>query len=153
MAAGLSLAEENIPALRKALNRDCVLTDEDFVQVLDIDAELPLEAVTMGLADEMERLAPFGRANDEPLFVSYGVYVDNVRVMDEKSTLIFSIGTREGTLKGIIFGQNVYYAEQKAERGIVADRGLTMDLVYAVEVNVYNGLRSVQARLRDFRLR
>ena len=148
MAAGITMTAENIPILREALNRECQLTDEDFCPVLYVDRELKLDEVTLALSDELARLVPFGKGNEEPLFVSRGVFAENVRIIDEKNTLIFTFFTSMGKLKGIAFGLNQLYAERVGEK----NSELTMDVVYAVETNVYNGVASVQMRIRDFRV-
>ena len=153
MAAGLTLPNENIPILREALNRDCTLTDEDFLPVLEIDAELDFDEITLNLADELIKLAPFGSGNHEPLFVSRGLFAESVRIIDEKSTLIFSFsnGTKR-TMKGLAFGLNEKYAKAIVEAGVDKNGGFRLDVVYAVEVNVYNGAVSVQMRVRDFKI-
>jgi len=154
MAAGLTISSENIPLLREALNRDCTLTEEDFLPMLEIDAELEFGDITLKLADELTRLAPFGSGNHEPLFVSHGLFVESVRVMDEKNTLIFTFnnGTTR-TLKGIAFGLNESYTKAIAKAGANKNGGFRLDIVYGVEVNAYNGNVSVQMRVRDFRIK
>jgi len=151
MAAGLTIAEENIPLLRDALNDGCTLTEEDFRPQIDIDCQLALEDVTLRLADELSRLAPFGSGNHEPLFASGGVYVENVRVIDDKNTLIFTFRNDRGyRVKGIAFGLNEVYAKAVLEAGVDKNGGFSMDVVYGIETNVYNGNISVQMRVRDF---
>jgi single-stranded-DNA-specific exonuclease len=61
MAAGLSLPEENISALRDGLNKDCMLTEDDFHETWQIDREVNAGDVCLSLAEELELLAPFGK--------------------------------------------------------------------------------------------
>ena len=154
MAAGLTLPAENISILREALNNDCQLTDDDFRPTLEIDRLLQLSEVTLNLSDELTRLAPFGKNNDEPLFVSQYLLAEQVRVLDEKRTLIFSFASPKGTVKGIAFGLNDLYAERLKEAGEEHNKngGVFMDVVYNIEANVYNGRTSVQMRVRDFEI-
>jgi len=152
-AAGLTIAEENIPILRESLNRDCTLTEEDFLPVLQIDAELNLCDVTIPLANELARLAPFGSGNHEPLFVTYGLQVQNVRIMDEKNTLIFTFSDGSGRgVKGIAFGLNEIYAQVTEAAHVDKNGGFCMDVVYVVELNIFNGSASVQMRVKDFKV-
>jgi len=152
MAAGLTLHEENIPALREALNRECMLTDDDFRPILKIDSELDAADITLALSDELTRLAPFGKDNDEPLFLTRGLIAENVRVLDEKRTLIFTFYAHGVRVKGIAFGLNEIYDERLADAGLSAQKngGFELDVVYNIETNVYNGIASVQMRVRDF---
>jgi len=154
MAAGLTIADENIPILREVLNRECTLTPEDFRPILQIDRVLVLEDITLRLSDELTRLAPFGKGNEEPLFLTNALYAENVRVLDEKRTLIFTFfSPQAGRIKGIAFGLNEIYAHRIQEAGLEDKKtgGLKMDAVYTVETNVYNGSASVQMRIKDFR--
>jgi len=151
MAAGLTLPCENIPILREALNRDCNLTPDDFCKIFEIDAELCAKEISLTLADEMARLAPFGRDNSEPMFVCRKLFAENVRVMDEKSTLIFTFRDDKGhRVKGIAFGLNDQYAKVISDTGVCNSGGYYMDVVFHVEANSFNGAVSVQMRVRDF---
>ena len=149
MAAGISMQAENIEELRHALNRDCKLTGDDFVSTVDIDGILPMHEITLPLADELTRLAPFGTGNHEPLFATYGVKVESIRIIDQKKTLIFAFsqpGLRS-SVKGIAFGLNEKFCTAIAESD---KENIIMDIVYAIEQNVYNGHTSVQLRIKDF---
>jgi single-stranded-DNA-specific exonuclease len=75
MAAGLSLQESRLEELRERFETATreLISEEDLVPRLRLDAELDL-----GLADEewlgtQERLAPFGTSNAQPLLFSRGV--------------------------------------------------------------------------------
>ncbi|MCL2373519.1 MAG: single-stranded-DNA-specific exonuclease RecJ [Defluviitaleaceae bacterium] len=151
MAAGLTLPPENIPILREALNRNCPLTDEAFTPVILVDRELNPDDVTLKLSDELSMLSPFGKGNDEPTFLSRNLIAENVRVLDEKNTLIFTLLSPGGRkIKAIAFGLNEIFHQQLPEAKSQATGGILMDAVYIVETNVYNGTASVQMRLRDF---
>jgi single-stranded-DNA-specific exonuclease len=141
MAAGLTLPEENVEILRVALNEECTLSEENFHSVLQIDCELSPEKITLALSDELARLAPFGKENSEPLFVSYGLYVENARVLDEKNTIIFTFSTETGRrLKGIAFGLNKAYSNDSV-----------IDAVYSIETNIWNNSADVQIRIKDLK--
>lgn len=75
MAAGLSLQESQLGELRKRFEEATrrLISEEDLVPRLHLDAELDL-----GLADDewlgtQERLAPFGTSNSQPVLFSRGV--------------------------------------------------------------------------------
>jgi len=150
MAAGLTLPQENIELLRFALNRDSKLTDEDFIETVWIDKEISLSDVTLSLSDELAQLAPFGKGNAEPLFVTYSMYAESVRIIDEKNTLIWTFNEKGRRIKGIAFGLNELYSQ--AATGLNKLGGYKMDAVYAVETNIWNNIKSVQMRIKDFRL-
>ncbi len=68
MAAGLSLEEKNLPALRKQLNEQCGLTKEDLTPKVYIDVPMPIQYVTDGFIESLSLLEPFGKGNGKPLF-------------------------------------------------------------------------------------
>ncbi|MCL1843579.1 MAG: single-stranded-DNA-specific exonuclease RecJ [Defluviitaleaceae bacterium] len=145
MAAGFSLPEENVPLLRAALNEDCTLTDDDFLPILHTDREILPEEITLSLSDELSRLAPFGKGNGEPIFVCRNMFVEKVRVIDEKNTLIFTISDKKNRrLKGIAFGLNEKFAAKNS--------GFTMDAAFTIETNEWNNNVEVQIKIRDFRI-
>lgn len=149
MAAGLALPEENIETIRTALNQECTLTEDDFCPIIKIDRILPPEEINLALSDELARLAPFGKGNPEPLFASYGLFVEKVRVLNEKNTLIFTFATATGRkFKGIAFGLNEAYAAACANQ----TEGVTLDAVYNIETNIWINNAEVQIRIRDFRI-
>jgi len=150
-AAGLTLPEENIALLREALNRDCKLTEADFTPTHDIDAELTSDEITLELSRELERLAPFGKGNAAPLFITRDLRVESVRNIHEKNTLIFTFKSRDNKrVKGIAFGLNAQYDRAVAKAGVDGAGGFKMHAAYRIETNVYNGNVSVQMGVRDF---
>ena len=64
-AAGLTIARADVPAFREAFaaHAASVLTPEDLRPEVRVDAVAPGDTLTLGLAEELERLAPFGQAN------------------------------------------------------------------------------------------
>ena len=66
-AAGLSIDPANLDAFAAAFaaHADASLADEDLAPVTRIDAIVPGSALTLGLATELERLAPFGLGNPD----------------------------------------------------------------------------------------
>jgi single-stranded-DNA-specific exonuclease len=87
MAAGLSVQESRLDELREKFETATrgLISEDDLVPRLRIDAELDL-----GLADEewlgtQERLAPFGTSNSQPVLFSRGVSPSSPpRVLKEK---------------------------------------------------------------------
>ena len=80
MAAGFSLEESNLELLRDQLNERCSLTQEDLVEKITIDREVPLAEVTGNLVRELNLLQPVGEQNKGALFARRGVEILSVRV-------------------------------------------------------------------------
>ena len=86
-AAGFALPSSRIPELRKALDALAHerLTPEDLEPTLRFDAELALDQVAPELFEQLQRMAPFGMGNPEPVFVARQVrLVGAPRIMKER---------------------------------------------------------------------
>jgi len=165
MAAGLTMPPENIDLLRQRLNETCGLSEKDFTPVLYIERQLQPEYATYELTRELDLLAPFGRDNPEPLFGAKGLKPGQLRMIDEKNTMIFTFGVTDTyrKIRGVCFGLNDLFKEQvnglydaydsgKIFTGFLRSADFLMDLVYALEINEYNNNVSVQMRIKDFRI-
>jgi single-stranded-DNA-specific exonuclease len=66
-AAGLSIAEERLDAFAEAFaaHADSVLTEEQLRPLTVVDAIVPASSLTLDLAAELDRLAPFGLGNPD----------------------------------------------------------------------------------------
>lgn len=74
-AVGFSLPVARLSQLREALNLHALdlLTGELLVPTIDIDAEVPPASLTRDLLTWLERLAPFGIGNPEPILLARGL--------------------------------------------------------------------------------
>ncbi len=74
-AAGFSIPEANIAALRRELNRDAAggVQLPPARQGIQIDAVVNFKDLAPGLGLELRRLAPFGQHNPEPTFATRDV--------------------------------------------------------------------------------
>ena len=147
MAAGLTLREENVDALRRQLNENCPLGPEDFFDKVQIDAAMPLRYVTEDLIRQLEMLAPFGKGNPEPLFAQKGILAENPRLLGaKKNVLKMRLRCGDGTaMDGICFRN----AEETYE---MVNENPEIMVAYVPSVNEYNGFRTLQAEIRYLRL-
>jgi len=74
-ACGFAMPAANIPELRTRLDAFARerLTLQDFDPILQLDAELPLEAVSPRFFEALRLLEPYGVGNPEPVFAARGV--------------------------------------------------------------------------------
>ena len=79
MAAGLSVREENLPALRRRLNewaaRECPVL---HATPLECDLSIHLDRVTVESVRRLDQLAPYGAENPTPVFLLQNAVVDGV---------------------------------------------------------------------------
>jgi single-stranded-DNA-specific exonuclease len=95
-AAGLSIAEERLDAFADAFaaHADGCLADDDLRSVTTIDAVVPTAALTLDLAQELERLAPFGLGNPDVTLLVAGVEAVDATTVGEGKHLRFRVRQR-----------------------------------------------------------
>ncbi|MBR2062352.1 MAG: single-stranded-DNA-specific exonuclease RecJ, partial [Anaerotignum sp.] len=154
---------ENIDILRKRLNEQCQLTDEEMIPVLRIEKSLSFAEIDLGLAKELKTLAPFGKGNPAPLFGSKGICADRVDMIGKDRNILRMTlsepqsGTR---LSAISFDgyerlremlKELYPAEECDKIILSGQLPELLDIVYSVDINTYNGRSNVQLMIKDFR--
>jgi single-stranded-DNA-specific exonuclease len=142
-AAGLSIAEERIPAFADAFasHADAHIDGDDLFEVVHVDAVVSARELTLDLAEELGRLAPFGLGNpDVTLLVPATQAVMPSTVGDGKH-LRFRVrqhGRDAGT--AIAFGQGSQIDRLRAV-------GL-FDVAFRLKENQWNGTVAPQLVVR-----
>ncbi|MCI9593903.1 MAG: single-stranded-DNA-specific exonuclease RecJ [Lachnospiraceae bacterium] len=148
MAAGLSLVKENIEAFRRRLNEAAhkKLTPEDFIEKIWIDVPLPLEYITEPLIKEVSLLEPFGQGNEKPQFAQRNLFIRSVRVAGKnRNVVMLSLVTESGfMMEARWFGEGDKFMEEMGSCRHI-------DVIYYPEINEYNGRRTMQIILREYR--
>jgi single-stranded-DNA-specific exonuclease len=145
-AAGLSIARSEIESFRKKLSEVSrqLLTDEDLIPKIDIDAEIALEDVDEKLIDTLELFAPFGPSNARPVFVTRHLEVAGDPVVVGNNHLKLRLRQQDSVLDAIGFGMGRF--------ALPLARARRADFAYSLEFNEWNGQRKIQLRLRDIHL-
>ncbi|TKB82353.1 MAG: single-stranded-DNA-specific exonuclease RecJ [Nitrospira sp.] len=145
-AAGVTLREDLLPALRERFSR--VVGEATGLgkrdPVLHVDAEVALQDVTQQLVRELELFHPFGPGNPEPTLAVKNLTILQSRVVGESHLKLTVRHGNSQPFDGIGF-----------RMGSLSDRGLSLrqpvDLAFIPEVNRWNGLERIQLRVRDLR--
>ena len=78
-AAGLTIEEDRLPAFRKVINQWAVEHQpQPQPPILELDASAVVAELTLEQVQALERLAPFGGGNHQPLFLISNVMVDGI---------------------------------------------------------------------------
>lgn len=163
MAAGLSMEEANIVKLRKDLNHNTRLTDEDLIPRVYIDMQVPLEYVNFKLIDEIKLLEPFGKGNTKPIFGEKNLKINRAFILGiNRNVLKLMLETEnKKMLEGIFFGdietflstiESIYGRDEldKAYRGI--KNNIKIDILYYPSINEYNGNTNLQIIIQNYRV-
>ena len=161
MAAGLSLCED-VAVFRGKINACCELTEEDFIPKIRIDMAMPAAYPTIGLIRELARLEPFGNGNSKPQFADRELALLRASVVGRNQNVLkLSLMTAAGEhVSAVYFGDveawKQYYSEKYGQTEVdAALRGranaIRMSVIYYPEINVYQGMESVQLIIRNYK--
>ena len=145
MAAGLSMAEENIERFRKKLNENCTLSEHDLMPKVMIDVPMPISYLTETLTEELKVLEPFGKGNTKPLFAQKNLRVSKLRIFGKNRNVAkMTLTDADGVWKDAVFFGEV---DEFAEFVSVHD---TISVTYYPEINEYQGRRTLQIVIRNY---
>ncbi|GIM28135.1 single-stranded-DNA-specific exonuclease RecJ [Clostridium polyendosporum] len=163
MAAGLSVREEALPLLRQELLKNCVLSDEDIIPKVRIDARLPLNLLNEGIIEEINALEPFGKGNNTPIFGERGIEVSRIWLMGREKNIVkfrMKVPNSYYPIDGISFDRfddfkeqyiNIYGKEKFTEIITSSYCDFKMDILFYPSINEYNGNRTIQVIIKSIR--
>ena len=155
LAAGMSLAKENIEELRRTLNDNCRLEPKDMAEKVVIDMELPFSCVTEELVEELTLLEPFGKGNTKPVFAARNVELISGRILG-KNRNVLKLQVKDSSqtaMEAVCFRgaeQMLSLLEERYGKEAVdllmKGRGgqMKLSVTYYPDINEYMGKRTVQ---------
>ncbi len=144
MAAGLSLAADNIPAFRRGFSRAVMakIGAAPLQPALQIDGYLPLADFSLGLITDLERLAPFGPGNPPLTLATCAIRIKATRPLgrDERH-LLLTVEDNDSIEQQVVWWR---------WDGAALPEGL-FDLANTVRANDFRGQRELQIVWEDAR--
>lgn len=147
MAAGMTLALENVDSLRNRLveNAKSILTEDDFTPITKVDVSCKLEDITVKSIEEMQRLAPFGMGNPKPIVQIEEVTLANIRKIGaEQNHLKLVFEQEEHQLDSVGFGFGHIHDELSPS--------VTLSAIGELSINEWNNFRKPQLMLQDVKV-
>lgn len=162
LAAGLSLAEEDIPELRRVLNVEAKLSEDDLTRKIYLDLGLPINYINYELIGLLNRMEPFGKGNPRPVFGAKGVKLNSGKVLGKnRNVLRLDLSQNGDYSQGIYFGDIDLFLENIEKTfgsevlrdflGGSTDK-IELDIVYSPNINEFNGNTSIQLHISSFRM-
>jgi single-stranded-DNA-specific exonuclease len=144
MAAGMSMDAGNVDRLRQRLNEmaRATLTDAQFRPALKLDAELALSELSLEQVEELARLDPVGQGNPPVRLAMRGLSHSRPpqRMGQEGRHVKFRVTDGAPIVEAVWWNcRNAPLPEGR------------FDLAFTPTVNDYNGRRSVQLKVLDWR--
>lgn len=161
MAAGLSIAKENIEILDNTLNEMCTLTEDDFIPKVHIDVAMPMSYVTKEFIQELDLLEPFGVGNPKPVFAQKNItFLRGTLMGKNKNVGKYAVCDENGTrFEMVYFGDlekfHAYIAEKYQPEAV--DRlyhgqaeKIALSVIYYPSLNEFRGNVTIQYIMQDF---
>ncbi|MBM7838002.1 single-stranded-DNA-specific exonuclease [Alkalihalobacillus xiaoxiensis] len=147
MAAGMTLAAENIDLLQNRLNEQAsmILTEEALVPVKEIDLLATVDDVTLDVLSQIEALAPFGVANTKPnVLIENASVAELKRIGSDSTHLKVQFTGDENQLDGIAFRKGHLFEEITPQAKLSA--------VGTLSINEWNGKVKPQILIDDLKV-
>lgn len=145
-AAGMTLLPENIQAFADAFEYEVsqLITEEQLVPEIIIDAELNFDQVTPGFYNILTQMEPFGPENTRPVFIARNVTDTGYSKTVKEQHLRFVVKQQNTTLTGIGFNMAAKLPLLQSHQPV--------DIVFTIDENEWNGGKRLQLKVMDCRL-
>jgi len=146
MAAGLSLEPENLPDFTRRLARIVaeMTGASEKERCLEIDGWLNLPEITLGLASDLETLAPFGPGNEKLTLATHKLMLQSVAAIGRNQEhLKLKVADEAGNSQAVLWWNGAGEKETLPEG--------SFDLAYSLRPSDWRGSPQVQMEFVDFR--
>ena len=127
MAVGVSLKKENFEKFKEDIN--------SYIEKLNIK-DLNIQNVK-----ELQKLEPFGEANETPIFFIRNLKIESIRAITEGEHLKLSLRDKHLQIDAIGFHMGEYTEHYKL--------GDKVDVLGNLEINSFGGIESIQINIKD----
>lgn len=145
-ACGMSFNIDQVDQLRAALEQEAKargLAESGPIK-LDLAASLSPDDVNENLYDQLQRLAPFGQGNPEPVFAIHADRINNVKTMGKQQEhLKFELRGQKNSATVVAFG--------KADLAPLLLAGVPVTIAATLGINEWHGKRTAQLMLKDIK--
>ena len=141
-AAGITLHPDKVEAFTLKFEEVVASTIQPYSlrPELLIDAELPIESIRTRFYNILEQMQPFGPGNLQPVFVARRLMDRGSRIVKEQH-IRFRLQQGPHPAEGIGFGL--------ASKFALLQSGTPVDVVFTLEENEWNNIRSLQLKVID----
>jgi single-stranded-DNA-specific exonuclease len=138
-AAGLTIDEGTLEEFTARFDEVAagLLSEEDLLPEIRIDTELTPGDITLDTAEQVASLEPFGSGNPRPVFLLRGVKVVEKTVLKGRH-LRLTVAVEGLRFEAIGFSMAGRIPEEEI-----------LDLAFSLDVNTWNGRKTVRLRLKD----
>jgi single-stranded-DNA-specific exonuclease len=153
MAAGFTVMQDKINELKDFLNElfDKDIKKLDGLNTEKYNAELTTSSFSFDLLCELERLAPYGQGNPEPLFKISNLFVLKADIIGGShiKCLLCPSKKDDGYGNKAISAIAFNAVSTEFERILLSAKALAISVIGVVKVNKWQDRRNIQLQIRD----
>lgn len=140
-AAGFSIENQNIPIFQKKITKFANLKLKKYLpqSIIDVDAEMLPEAITLKNIKNLKQLEPFGIGNPEPLFIFKNLAITSKRLL----------GQNQDHLKLKLNNNIEAIAFKKGDLDKTLNSGDTIDVIARLDSNTWNNVTLPQLIVKE----
>jgi single-stranded-DNA-specific exonuclease len=146
-AAGLTLDKSNLAAFQQRFEQVVAdnMTEEMQTPVVEIDVAVDFDNISSKFNNVLKQMAPFGPENQRPMFETDRVYVKN-SLSGFKDRHVRFLAAQEGNER--LFNAVGFDLIEHYDR---LASGQSFKMAYTLEENTFNGITTLQARIKDLK--
>jgi single-stranded-DNA-specific exonuclease len=144
-AAGMTLNIDQLDAFKEAFEKAVAerITPEQMVPEIAINAELPLDQISMQFFQIIAQMEPFGPDNMRPIFIAKNVRDTGYSKLVKEAHISFNLTQGNNSVRGI--GYNM------PDKISIVKSGQPFDIVFQLQLNEWQGTQSVQIQVMDLK--
>lgn len=143
MAAGFTIKTQYIESFSQKINSyaQSRISEDLLTPIIYIECELELKDLSHKNWQTIQLFQPFGVTNQAPIFITRNMLVEDVR----------AVGSLNNHLKLLLNGISAIGFNMGNLKSQMRP-GYTLDVVYALDEDKYNGQGSIQLKIKDFKI-
>jgi single-stranded-DNA-specific exonuclease len=148
---GFRANRNNLGKIRKGFieTAEKELSRSEIKSVLEVEAEMTFNDINWDNYDKIQLFEPFGRSNKRPVFLVRGLEIGDLRTVGNgnshlKMDLIMFEGDKARKFSAIAFGFG--------DKEEFLKKGQSVDVVFELIANQWNGQRNLEMKVVDMRL-
>jgi single-stranded-DNA-specific exonuclease len=143
----MTIELKNIPEFRRRLNEYARenMSDNDLIPKINIDAEITLDQIDARLITLLNLFKPHGPSNLRPIFLSQDVQIVGYPTLLNERHIRLKVRQNGTVFDAVGFNLSHHY-------NIIGAGDNTLDVVYQIDENTWQGRTTVQLKIKDLRI-
>jgi single-stranded-DNA-specific exonuclease len=144
-AAGMTLNIDQLDAFKEAFEKAVAerITPEQMVPEISINAQLPLDQISMQFFQIIAQMEPFGPDNMRPIFIAKNVRDTGYSKLVKDAHISFNLTQGNNSVRGIGYNMPDKISIVKSDK--------PFDIVFQLQLNEWQGTQSIQMQVIDLK--